>query len=85
MEQEEGEEGMVEAFVLIQVEMAQGRRVTEEVGGVSGVQLSQFVTGPYDVVARVQAPDVDALGKVVDEIQRVPGVTRTLTCTVIRL
>lgn len=76
---------MVEAFVLIQVEMAQGRRVTEEVAGVSGVRLSQFVTGPYDVIARVQAPDVDMLGKLVDDIQRIPGVTRTLTCTIIRL
>lgn len=76
---------MVEAFVLIQVDMAEGRRVTEDVGRVPGVRLSQFVTGPYDVIARIEAPDVELLGKIVDEIQRVPGVTRTLTCTIIRL
>jgi hypothetical protein len=38
------------------------------------------VTGPYDVVARVEAASIDALGRlVVSKIQTVEGITRTLT------
>jgi len=38
---------------------------------------------PYDVVARTSTEDLETLGKLVDEIQKIPGVTRTLTCPVI--
>jgi DNA-binding Lrp family transcriptional regulator len=44
------------------------------------------VSGPYDVIARADAQSLDELGKlVVATIQSVPGVTRTLTCPVIRI
>jgi DNA-binding Lrp family transcriptional regulator len=49
------------------------------------VQLAEDLAGPYDVIARVQAPGLDELGRlVVFRIQVLDGVTRTLTCTVIR-
>jgi len=35
------------------------------------------------VVARTSTEDLETLGKLVDEIQKIPGVTRTLTCPVI--
>ena len=51
---------------------------------VDGVQLAEDITGPYDIIARIQAPGLDQLGRlVVSRIQVVDGVTRTLTCTVI--
>jgi hypothetical protein len=38
------------------------------------------------VVARVEAGSIDALGRlVVSKIQAVEGITRTLTCPVVRL
>ena len=44
------------------------------------------MTGPYDVVAGVEAASIDALGRlVVSKIQAVKGTTRTLTCPVVRL
>ena len=55
----------------------------EGVRAVPGVVLVQSVTGPYDVVARVQAEDLDALSTLVDQVQRVPGITRTMTCPVL--
>jgi DNA-binding Lrp family transcriptional regulator len=49
------------------------------------VQLAEDITGAYDVIARVQAPGLDQLGRLVaSRIQVVDGVTRTLTCMVIR-
>ena len=47
---------------------------------------AEDVTGPYDVIVRAQAPDVDSLGKlVVAKVQGVLGITRTLTCPVVNL
>ena len=71
--------------MLIQTDVGTGAKVAREVGSVPGVRLSHSVTGPYDVIARAFAADLEALGVLVDEIQKVPGVTRTLTCPVIRV
>ena len=41
------------------------------------------VTGPYDVIARVETEDIVALSVVLhDKVQRMTGVTKTLTCVV---
>jgi DNA-binding Lrp family transcriptional regulator len=43
------------------------------------------VTGPYDVIAMAETASMDDLGKLlVARIQAVDGVTRTLTCPVIK-
>ncbi len=77
---------MIEAFVLIQTEIGKPLSVATQVGQVHGVATAVVVTGPYDVIARLTADDVDSLGKtVVSTIQAVDGVTRTLTCPVVNL
>jgi DNA-binding Lrp family transcriptional regulator len=44
------------------------------------------VTGPYDVIVRAEADNVDDLGRlVVAQIQSVPGITRTLTCPIVHI
>ncbi len=77
---------MVEAYVLIQTEIAKQTQVAGELGRIPGVTIADILAGPYDVIVRVEAADVDALGKlVVTKIQAVEGVTRTLTCPVVHL
>lgn len=76
---------MIEAFVLVQVDVTVGRRVGDEIARIPGVQLAQVVTGPYDVIVRVEADSMDVLGKLIDEVQHIAGVTRTLTCPIIRV
>jgi DNA-binding Lrp family transcriptional regulator len=77
---------MVEAYVLIQTEVGKAAQVAQEVSGIPGVMTSEAVTGPYDAIVHAQAEDVDSLGKlVVARIQSVEGITRTLTCPVVRL
>lgn len=76
----------VSAYILIQTEVGKAAQVTREVEAVDGVVSADFITGPYDVVARAEAADVDALGRmVVSRIQMIDGITRTLTCPVVRL
>lgn len=77
---------MVQAFVLIQTEVGKAAHVAEQVRNIEGVESADDVTGPYDVIVKTSAPDVDALGKlVVAKIQSIEGITRTLTCPVVHL
>lgn len=77
---------MVKAYVLIQTEVGKAALVADEVRNIPGVDNADDVTGPYDVIVKASADDVDALGKlVVARIQAIEGITRTLTCPVVNL
>ena len=77
---------MVHAYILVQTEVGQAAAVANEIGAVRGVVAAEDVTGPYDVIVRAEADDVDNLGRlVVAKVQGVPGITRTLTCQVVNL
>lgn len=75
---------MVEAYILVQTQVGQSSVVARAIEGVDGVVSADEVTGPYDVIARIQAESVDDLGRlVIAQIQDVPHITRTTTCTVV--
>jgi DNA-binding Lrp family transcriptional regulator len=77
---------MVEAIVLVQVKVGASSAVVQAVGEVGGVTEAYVATGPYDVIARVEADGIDQLGQlVVSNIQAVEGITRTLTCPILTL
>ena len=77
---------MVQAYILIQTEVGRAASVAHSISELEGVALAEDVTGPYDVIARVEADSVDDLGKlVIAKIQDVEGITRTLTCTVVHV
>jgi DNA-binding Lrp family transcriptional regulator len=76
----------VSAYILIQTEVGKASAVVEAVRGLTGVVQADDVTGPYDVILRAEATSIDELGRmVVSEVQRVGGITRTLTCPVVNL
>jgi DNA-binding Lrp family transcriptional regulator len=77
---------LVQAYVLIQTEVGKAALVAEEVRTIPGVATADDVTGPYDVIVKAAADDVDQLGKlVVAKVQAIEGITRTLTCPVVNL
>ena len=77
---------VVQAYILIQTEVGKAADVAAQIAEVQGVTLAEDVTGPYDVIVRAEANNVDELGKlVVAKIQAVAGITRTLTCPVVHL
>jgi len=77
---------VVQAYVLIQTEVGKAAQVAQEVARIEGVTEAEDVTGPYDVIVRAEAKNVDELGKlVVARVQSVEGITRTLTCPVVHL
>lgn len=77
---------MVQAYILIQTEVGKASQVVLQVRAIDGVTEAEDVTGPYDLVVKAEAKNVDELGKlVVARIQSVEGITRTLTCPVVHL
>jgi DNA-binding Lrp family transcriptional regulator len=72
------------AYILIQTDVGVIGDVAGEIAGLKGVLEAEAVTGPYDVIARAEANSLDQLGKlVIQRIQSVAGVSRTLTCPVL--
>ena len=77
---------MVEAIVLVQVKVSRSSAVAQAVGEIGGVTEAYVVTGPYDVIVRVEAASLDELGqKVASRLQAVEGVSRTLTCPILSI
>ncbi|MFI6157852.1 Lrp/AsnC family transcriptional regulator [Kitasatospora sp. NPDC051170] len=77
---------MVQAYILIQTEVGKATSVAETIAKIPGVIAAEDVTGPYDVIVKAEADTVDDLGRmVVAKVQKVEGITRTLTCPVVHL
>ncbi len=77
---------VVQAYILIQTEVGKAAEVASSIAAVKGVTLAEDVTGPYDVIVRAEARNVDELGKlVVAKVQSIDGITRTLTCPVVHI
>ena len=77
---------MVTAYILVQTEVGKAAQIAKDIIDITGVQQAQAVTGPYDVIVRAEAQNIDELGQlVVARVQAVAGITRTLTCPVVHL
>jgi len=76
----------VHAYVLIQTDVGEAAQVAHQVSAVDGVVAAEGVTGPYDVIARAEAGSMNDLGRmVVRDIQQIEGITRTITCPVVKI
>jgi DNA-binding Lrp family transcriptional regulator len=76
----------VKAFVLIEATMGKTKEVVTMLENVEGVKSVEAVTGPYDVIAVIEMPDVNAVGDLVTKnIHSVSGIARTVTCLSVRL
>ena len=74
----------ISAYVFIECTAGAAREVANEVGRISGVKRSNATTGPYDVIALVEASDVNVLGDfIVSKIQNISGVLRTQTNVIV--
>ena len=77
---------VIAAYILIQTEVGKAAIVAAALRDLPGVSETASVAGPYDVIARAEARDIDELGKLVaSRVQALDGVTRTISCTVVHL
>ena len=72
---------MTKAYVLIETAVGKSRTVAARLKDMRGIDTVDPVTGPYDIIAVVSAPDLNAVGNLVTSaIHTLDGVERTVTC-----
>jgi DNA-binding Lrp family transcriptional regulator len=77
------------AYVLIETSAGKAKAVKRSLAKIkssAAVLALDAITGPYDFVATLEGPSLDAIGRLVtDEIGIIDGVTRTTTCVVVSM
>ena len=72
------------AFVLIETAVGRTKEVTTALRQLGGVQSVDTVTGPYDVIAVIEAKSLNDIGDLVTvKIHPIAGISRTVTCLAI--
>ena len=67
-------------FLLVEVEVGKLDDVLRRMKATPGVTEVEAVTGPFDLIVKVQAPHInEALDTVVHKIRRIPGIKSTET------
>jgi len=73
------------AFILITTTGGRTKEVVDGVRLLEGVKSVDSVTGPYDVIAVVEAEDLDDIGDLVTgKIYPLAGISRRVTCQAIK-
>jgi DNA-binding Lrp family transcriptional regulator len=76
----------VSAYILIQADVGTAVDVAESTAAIDAVITAEVAMGPYDVIARAEAPTMDDLGQVVvHAVQSITGVQRTLLCPIVNV
>jgi DNA-binding Lrp family transcriptional regulator len=75
----------VSAYILIQTEVGR-TNVARHIADIDGIASADAVSGPYDVIVRVEARTLDDLGRMVHgQVQVIEGIRSTVTCPVVHL
>ncbi|HLE51181.1 MAG TPA: Lrp/AsnC ligand binding domain-containing protein [Anaerolineales bacterium] len=74
------------AYVLIKIRMGDISEVVRQMRRIESVKEANMTFGPYDVVAIIEAKDVNHLGRILAaSIQPIPGIVETLTCLAVEV
>jgi DNA-binding Lrp family transcriptional regulator len=69
------------AYILIETAVGKTQEVANALRSRPGVKSVDSVTGPYDVIAVVEAADLNAVGLLVtSRMHNINGIVRTVTC-----
>ena len=72
---------VTKAFILIETAVGKSRDVSGALQSLEGIVSVDMVTGPYDIVAVLEAPDLNSIGGMVTgRVHTIVGVQRTVTC-----
>ena len=72
------------AFVLIETAVGKTKDVANALKQIKGVKSVDAVTGPYDVIAIIEAETLNDIGDILTEkIHPTTGISRTVTCLAI--
>ncbi len=72
------------AFVLIETDVGKTKEVTTALKQLEGVKSVDLVTGPYDIIAIIEAKELNDIGDLITgKIHPITGISRTVTCLAI--
>ena len=75
---------MAKAYVLIKTRVGETSAVRDDLARHTHITNADVIIGPYDIVALVEAEDLNAIGTVVMRfVHELEGVENTITCPVI--
>ena len=73
----------MEAVVFLNVDIGTEDRVMEQLAAIPEVKAVYFVYGPYDLVVKIEAPDIEKIRAVVREkVRKIDGIRSTTTLIV---
>jgi len=77
---------VAKAYVLIKTRVGETATVRETLARNEYITTVDLIIGPYDLIAMVEANDLNAIGTVVMQfVYEVGGVENTITCPVIEM
>jgi DNA-binding Lrp family transcriptional regulator len=72
------------AYLLVETAVGKTRDVATALRSLQGIDSADVVTGPYDIIAIINQPDMAGVGNLITErVHTVPGVVRTVTCVAV--
>ena len=72
------------AYILIETSVGRTREVANALNNTKEIHSVDMVTGPYDVIATINATDINTMGSLVtDKMHTLSGIVRTVTCVVV--
>lgn len=77
---------VIAAYILIETEAGKAATAAAALRDLPGVPETAVLAGPYDVIARAQAQNIDELARLVaSRVQVIDGALRTMSCPVVHL
>ena len=71
----------MKGYVFMRIRAGEVGEAVRQMRAISGVTQADMTFGPYDMVATIEAADLDGMGYIVAwKIQCIPGVMETVTC-----
>lgn len=75
-------EESIQVLVLMEVKQQETRKILKRLGNYAEIRLCLSINGEFDLFLSIEAPRIEDLDVVVDEIAEIPGVLRTKTFVV---
>ncbi len=69
------------AYILVEVQVGRVVEVVRMLRQMDGVRSADAITGPFDAIALIEAPNMAAVADLVTgQVQSIRGVLKTITC-----
>ncbi|MFA3916244.1 Lrp/AsnC family transcriptional regulator [Ruegeria hyattellae] len=76
------ESGKVQVIVMLEVQQQETTRIIRRLEAYPEIKLCLSINGEFDLLLSAEAPRIEDLDVLVDELARIPGVQRTNTSVV---